>query len=82
MRKHVSPTVALFMGLFMILSAVVYMAIIMDIYDPSTTAFNQRFLLALPALVLTLWGISTFVWAMVMRPMLRFSHEADGWVLK
>lgn len=82
MRKFISPTVAFFMGLFMHLAAVGYTMVITSVMD--ITHINSLFKLwiGLPAIFLVLYGASSMVWAISMWGKLRFSAEADAWVLK
>jgi hypothetical protein len=82
MRKYISPNVAFFMGVFMLISAMVYTSVIASTLDLTTLDRSTRFILGIPVYCLTISATYAMVWAAIMKPKLRFSVEADAWVLK
>lgn len=82
MRKYISPFVTAIIGMFMICSALFYTLVIHSVVNTAQMDSLHKLYWYSPALVLTLWGMAIDIYATVMRPLLRFSAEADAWVLK
>lgn len=82
MRKYISPNVAFFMGVFMMMAAVVYMTVLTSVFGSIADDQSLALLMCIPTLLLVVIGNYSCIWSVVMRDKLRFSKEADGWVLK